>query len=129
MVVDVNLDLVDKVQAAKRYFGSSPQYGKVVERAAQCLSYGKDKECEKELNKLPTKEELMEILVEQLKDKPVYKTLKKIAKGRIDNDYQELKGWFSLGTHIAIQLEHGQKEYGLLLGLIYEKIGNVIYQA
>jgi hypothetical protein len=75
---------------------------------------------------LPTSEQLLVRLVDKLKDKPVYKTLKLIAESRVDSDEVRLKGLFSLGTHTMIEIEQGGKEYRALLPLIYEKIGEVV---
>jgi len=75
---------------------------------------------------LTGEEELLDALIEKLKDKPVYKTLKKIAKGKIGSVYEELKGWFSLGTHVAIELEHGHVEYLLILDMVHRKLSGLV---
>ena len=75
----------------------------------------------------PTQDVLMSKLVEKLKGKSVYKTLKSISEGKVDNTSTSLKGLFSLGTHIAIEVESGNKEYGMLLPLLHERIGKIVF--
>ena len=78
------------------------------------------------LEALPSKEQLLDKLYENLKNKPVHKTLKKLLEGKCDNIYQGMKGLFSLGTHICIELEKGNMEYRPLLdetlGAIYKNL-------
>ena len=71
---------------------------------------------------------MLETLVDKLKKKSVYKTLQKIAEGTVQGPEEELKGWFSLGTHVMIEVERGNTEYGLLLGKVYEKIGELLFK-
>ena len=73
-----------------------------------------------------TQEQLMARLIIKLKDKSVYKTLKALSEGKVENTPTALKGLFSLGTHIAIELEQGNKEFGMLLPPLYNKIGKLI---
>jgi len=78
------------------------------------------------VDKYPTSESLFTKLIEKLKDKSVYKTLKKITESQ-GEDESTLKGLFSLGTHVAIEIEHGSKEYGILLPIIHERIGKIVF--
>ncbi len=71
-------------------------------------------------------ETLLATLVESLKGKSVYKTLKALSEGKVEDDAVALKGLFSLGTHVAIEVEHGRKEYRTLLPSIVEKIEQLI---
>lgn len=58
----------------------------------------------------------------KLKKKPIYKVLKKIMRGTATEE-ESLKSLFSLGTHLMIELEQGNKKYLSLLNLVYKKIG------
>jgi hypothetical protein len=122
----MDLTLRETIDKAQKYFRSNPKYYPIARTAADLFEQGKEQECLDEMKKLPNEAMLLDKLVEKLKGKPVYKTLKKISCGSIDSDYEEMKGWFSLGTHIAIELERGVYEYGLLLPMLYEKIGRLV---
>lgn len=87
-------------------------------------SYG---DIENRLNRLPTRKQLMEQLLEKLKKKSAYKNLKKVAEGTTKTDFEILKGLFSFGTHVCIECG-SNKEYRILLPNIYEKIGSLIYK-
>jgi len=117
--------LHDKVHEAEKYFsGSYPIEVKNVKRA-----YGKG-DIEKVLEglrKLPTKEDLLRSLFERLKGKSVYKTLNKILKEEKVEREIELKGLFSLGTHIVIECEKGNSQYEVLLPYVYERLGAVLF--
>jgi len=75
----------------------------------------------------PTSESLLAQLIEKLKGKSIYRTLKKITEGKTENDATTLKGLFSLGTHVAVEMEKENKEYAVLLHMIHERIGKIIY--
>ena len=68
---------------------------------------------------------LLEKLSRELKGKPVYKTLNRIISGKVD-DFECLKGLFSLGTHVCIELEKGHIEYQSVLHIVYQKIYSII---
>jgi hypothetical protein len=69
---------------------------------------------------------LLATLVESLKGKSVYKTLKALSEGKVEDSAVALKGLFSLGTHVAIEVEHGRKEYRTLLPFVVEKINHIL---
>jgi len=106
-------DLMSRVNLACRYFGGSkyqPDLDKILEK----FEAGKEITTEELLAKLPSELMLLNQLVEKLENKSVYPTLKKIAEGKAKNNYQALKGLFSLGTHTAIECEKGNIEYRAL---------------
>jgi len=70
---------------------------------------------------------LLKRLMKKLKNKSVYRTLKKIEEGKIQNGPQFLKGLGSLLAHVAIEVEQGHKEYSILYPVIYEKLGEILY--
>jgi len=121
----MNLTLLEKLRKARRFFRSS-EYLSILVKAEEYYLKGQEAKVFEELTKLPSEKELLDKLINKLKFKPVYKTLKKIARGEVLLVGQELKGWFSLGAHIAIEMEKGRAEYGLLLPLVYNKIGQLL---
>lgn len=121
------LDLFTKIVCAEKYFGGTTHEAKVQEAKKHFLNG--DMLCaETLLDQLPTKEVLLGSLVEKLRNKPVYKTLKKILRNEKLDGYTVLKGLSSLFTHTAILCEKGEKEYHMLLVDIYERIGTSIYK-
>jgi ArsR family metal-binding transcriptional regulator len=69
-----------------------------------------------------TKEQLFDELLENLKNKSVYSTLKNIMSGRKTDIIFQLKGLSSLLTHICIEIDHGNDEYKEVLFEVYGKI-------
>lgn len=74
------------------------------------------------LSNFETKDQLLAKLFEEIKGKPVHKTLKKLMENRSKNVYESLKGLFSLGTHICIELERGNLQYRVLLEDVLDSI-------
>lgn len=127
----------NELACAEKYF-TGTKYQAIVTAADVCLdklieSEGTDlyeskiKRVKEILEQLPTKEILLKSLVEKLKGKSVYRTLKKIEEGKISTGPDFLKGLFSLGTHVSIEVAAGHKEYRILYPVIYEKLGEVLY--
>jgi hypothetical protein len=125
-LVETTLPLEDRLYRAKQYFGTSATYNKVIEQIETMFYQGEINEAEELLKTLPDDRLLMAKLIEELKTKSVYKTLEKIVLGKA-NVYEQLKGWMSLGTHAVIEIERGNKEYSMLIALIYEKIGVIMF--
>lgn len=71
-------------------------------------------------------DELMNRLLEKLRGKPVYNTLRKISDGRITSGPKALKGLFSLGTHIAIEVDQGNLEYRTLMPIVCRRIESLL---
>jgi hypothetical protein len=122
----MNQLLLNKLLEAEKYFAKG-EYKAITGLSRELFERGQFDLCEIELGKLPTKEQLLRSLVEKLKEKSVYKTLRKIQEGQVDNDLITLKGLLSLGTHIVIECEHGNREYGILLPTLLEKSCEVAY--
>jgi len=122
----MNLELLSKLLKADNNFTGTP-YQSIVKEAQDFFNNDMIDEACKMLCKLPTEEDLLRDLIEKLKGKSVYKTLKKMNEGKIKNTSDILKGLFSLGTHIIIESEKGKREYKMLLPLIHEKIGELVY--
>lgn len=116
--------LLKRLCEAEKYFIGT-RFERCVKEALR--AYDNDESAASEaLNKLPTKEQLLQQLIEKLKGKSVYQTLRKIDAGR-NTPEDFLKAMFSLGTHIVIECQQGNKEYRILLPLIQEQIGELIY--
>lgn len=122
-----DLKLISRLTEVEKYF-TKKEYVEIVELARELFEQGKFDLCEKELEKLPTDAELLGKLVEKLKGKSVAKTLRQMREGKIGNDLLTLKGLLSLGTHIVIECEHGNAEYGILLPKLLEKISEIAYR-
>ena len=119
------LELLNRLLAYEQYFSHS--HGDKIDLAKSLFLENKLDECKEILDTFPTQEILLGQLVEKLKGKSVYKTLTQILEGRCENKATEMKGLFSLGTHIAIECEKDNSEYGLLLPYVYEKLGELIF--
>lgn len=68
------------------------------------------------------KEALVNALLETVKNKSVYTTLRNMLTGKNTDIYYSLKGLFSLATHVSIELEKGNKEYLPVLADVFDKI-------
>lgn len=122
-----NLKLLNKLTEAKKYF-TKKEYADTVELAEELFERGQFDLCEKQLEKLPGNVELLGRLVEKLKGKSVYKSLKLIQEGKaVENSLTTAKGLSSLLTHIIIECEHGNNEYKVLISNIIEKLNEIIY--
>jgi hypothetical protein len=73
-----------------------------------------------------TNNRLFTCLLESIKHKSVYTTLKNVLSGKKTSTYYTLKGLFSLATHISIELEHNKLEYLPLLKEVNEKIQKIL---
>lgn len=116
----------DKLAYAQKYFLNT-QYSGIV-KCVEALCEDKHYHAaEVAFSALPTQKDLLEKLTHKLKRKSVYDTLVQIDEGKINSGPAFLKGLFSLGTHVAIEVEHGHKEYRCLYPLIYEKLSEVLF--
>ena len=120
-------EILSKLVQYECYFKAS-QYEPFIKRARNLLDEGCEKGCQEVLNSLPSEKELLEDVVDKLKDKPVYKTLKRGLKEGGKQDITFLKGLFSLGTHIVIECEHGHPEYKILLPTLHARIGRLMQE-
>jgi hypothetical protein len=119
--------LLSRLLKAERDF-SGTSYQGVVKEAQDLFCRDMFEEASKVLCKLPSDAELLRELIDKLKGKSVYKTLRRIDEGRIKSTAEVLKGLFSLGTHIVIECEKGKGEFRALLPIIHNKIGEMIYE-
>lgn len=127
-VAAIQSKLFERINEASKNFKHTKYADKVTE-AYYLYSQRQYDKVEAILNELPDGLQLLSNLIEELKGKSVYKTLKKIIEKRTKSKWEELKGLFSLGTHTCIAIEKGQVENRILLTTIYERIGNLLYEA
>lgn len=121
-----SLKLLNRLTEVEKYF-TRKEYKSTVNLARELFERGVFDLCEKELEKLPTNAELLEKLTKKLKGKSIQRVLERIQKGETLSNSVMLKGLSSLLTHTAIEVEHGNTEYKVLLPSIYEKVGEVLY--
>lgn len=76
-------------------------------------------------NHTKSKEILFEDLLKKLEGKSVHKTIQKILNEKATKD-ELRKGFFSLGTHIAIEIEKGDSRYLPLLRETHQKLGELL---
>jgi hypothetical protein len=119
------INLLNEIRTLEKHYLTS-SYSKVAREAIDAFLAGNDTKAIAILELIPNQTKLFDTLVESLKGKSVYKTLRKISKGEIDNTYECLKGLYSLGTHIAIECEKGNSEYGCLFSVVNEKISKLL---
>jgi hypothetical protein len=119
------MNILDQLLFAKKYFIKS-SYKNIVEKAQRLYNNDHLKDCKKQLNKLPTESQLLEELVNKLKGKSVYTTLKKIQKNENVDDLTKLKGLSSFLTHIIIECQE-KPEYKVLFPYVINKINELIY--
>lgn len=115
-----------RISRAEKYFAGT-KYGSKVMEAVKLYNQDKVKEANVIMDSLPTSETLMERLAPKLRGKSVYTTLKKIGRGKVESTAEVMKGLFSLGTHVCIEIEKGNLEYRMLLEDIYSRIGKDIF--
>ena len=117
----------NRLAAAEKYLGNT-KYWQRVKEASGLWKDGYWEKAKKVLDSLPDEDQLLKSLVEKLRNKSVYKTLKLIEGGKLKEGPRFLKGLFSLGTHVAIEVEKGHLEYKMLYPVIYEKLGEMMYR-
>ncbi len=126
MMTEETQRLLDKLSQAEQDFKGS-KYQKRLDEALECYPRGAYARVGEVLSRLPSSVKLLESLMRKLKGKSVHKTLVKLAKGKTSCPHENLKGLFSLGTHISIELEHGNLEYAVLAKDVHSRIGKILY--
>jgi len=119
----LDMDLLSRLLEAEVNFKHT-RFERVVVEAMQAFEDGKS--LDRHFNQLPTKAELLRELIESLKGKSVYKTLRLINEGKTVEKEVELKGLSSLFTHIVIECQ-SRKEFRQLLPLVHDRIGVLMY--
>jgi len=88
---------------------------------------GNREACEIVLNRIPTIESLSAELLEKLRGKRVFKTLKQINEGKDLDRMLKLKALSSFFTHAVIECEQGRPEFEILLPQILESITAITF--
>jgi len=108
-----------KLNESKNFF-TKDKYKTCISLAEMLFEQNNLKASKEILDKLPTKDILLEQLISKLKGKSVYKTLKKINEKNADV-FTKFKGTSSLITHCIIEMEKGNREFGILLPSLVDK--------
>ena len=119
-------EVLAKYEKCLRYF-KRDKFKELLETSLEALKVGDYNLAEITLDKFPSSEDLYHILIEKLKTKSVYRSIKKIQEGKEVDKNICLKGLLSLATHVVIEAKD-KPEYYMLLPDIYEKIGNLMYR-
>ena len=124
----VELNAFDRFVEAERYF-TGTKYQAHTDHAARLLLAGDVVKADEYMKKtLPTAEKLFEELLGKLDGKPVAKTLAKIEAKKTENNFQNLKGFSSLLTHICVECDKGNMEFCMLFPYVYERISELIFE-
>jgi hypothetical protein len=120
-------ELLNNLLVAEKYF-TSDKHLTQVSLARQRFTSDSFKACEEIVKQLPTSDSLLAELMEKLKGKSIFRTLKKIHENKDVGPMVKLKGLSSLITHTIIEMEHGRPEYGILLPMLLEKEQELLYE-
>jgi len=119
-------ELLNRLFIAERYFKGT-KYQPAVDLARYSYEFLHDNNnCIEALNNLPTEKQLLAELILKLKGKSVYRTLRKIQEGKLENNLITLKGLSSLFTHTIIECEKNP-EFKLLIPTILNEINKVAF--
>ena len=121
-----DIKLQSRLEETEKYF-TKDEFKDTVDLARTLYENGQYVLCERTLERLPSKERLLRDLVGKLEGKSVYRSLEKIIEGKVENDITTVKGLSSLLTHVAIEYEHGNTEFRMLIPNILEKLSEVIF--
>jgi hypothetical protein len=117
-------ELFDRVVAAEKGFANS-QYELTAKLAWVLYEGGDFDKAHEALSTLPTPERLLRNLIEKLKGKPVYKTLKRVNEGKGTDPSETIKALSSLLTHTMIEYKD-HPEYRVLAPMIHEQIAELL---
>jgi hypothetical protein len=104
-----------------KYF-TSKVYENLLQETNQAYLKSDFKKLDELMSRFPTDKQLLGLLVEKLKGKSVYTTLRKILEGKIKNQAALTKGLSSLITHTLVEIEQGNPEYKILLEDLMKKL-------
>lgn len=110
---------------------NSKRYGDTIKRAITEAAAGHVVTAQVLISTVPNENALLESLIESLKGKSVYKTLREIVSPRSTKARPGrnvcAKALFSLGTHAMIECEAGNTEYLNVARLIHERLAGLLY--
>lgn len=122
----INLILIRKLATAENYFSASKEFRGIVHEARRLYDLHRYDQCSKELSKLPDENALIGQLIERLRGKSVYKTLKRMIEDKDVDPMIRAKGLSSLLTHVIIEMDK-RPEYSLVARAVIERLNSVIY--
>ena len=128
MLTEEQANLLNRLLVAERYFIKSAPV--TVHTAKVFYEEGNYDGCKTMLNNLPTQEQLLDELIEELKGKSIYKAIKEIQSGYQVNKFTKIKVISSLITHVCIDCEHEDSDlkYSYLLPWLYDQLSIGMYQ-
>jgi len=119
-------EILTSLYEADKYFSKSI-YREILQKAWGL--YEQDvstKLIQETLKKLPSDKQLLCKLMEKLKGKSVYSTLKRVDAN--SSKIKEAKALSSLLTHALISVEQGENEFKKLLPVLLSKINDKVYE-
>jgi hypothetical protein len=120
----VNETRAQKLYKARMVFEGS-KYEPVVEELTYAYSTNDSIAFDELLEKLPTNIQMLDSILEKVKHKSVFTTLKKTVAESVDDNAEKLIGVSSLMTRVAIECKEN-KEFRALLPDLYNKMGDLI---
>lgn len=120
-------ELFNSLVIVEKYF-TREKFQTQVSLARHHFNTSSFKTCEAVVKLFPTSDSLMAELMEKLKGKSIFRTLKKIHENKDVGPLITLKGLSSLITHTIIEMEQGRSEYGMLLPKLLEKQQELLYE-
>jgi len=117
------MSLANRILYASRDFANT-QYAPILECVFDAYRKQDLNVVEKELSQLPTEYELLEALINRIKDKPVYANLKKILNSENVALEDQKIALSSLFTRCIIESKDNP-EFRLIERVILEKLGRV----
>lgn len=118
-------DVINRFNWVERYL-TSDKYKKSINEAASLIDRGLFDSAFDVLCKLPTIESLTDDLVNKLKGKSVYKTIKMIMCENKVDDITMAKGISSLITHAIIEMNNSP-EYLAVIKVLIERLNSIVY--
>ena len=119
-------EILTSLYEADKYFSQSI-YREIVQKAWGLWNINASlNSIQETLKKLPSDKQLLFKLMEKLKGKSVYTTLKHVKV--TDNKVKEAKALSSLLTHALISVEQGENEFKKLLPVLLSKINSKVYE-
>ena len=119
-------ELLTSLYEADKYFSNSV-YREIVQKAWELYEQNAPTiSIQETLKKLPSDKQLLFKLMEKLKGKSVYNTLKHVKAN--ENKIKEAKALSSLLTHALISIEQGEVEFKKLLPVLLSKINDKVYE-
>jgi hypothetical protein len=117
-------EIIERICWSERYLCN--KYSKEIDEVYKLFIRGSFNEASNILKKLPTVDSLTEELVERLKGKSVYKTVKLITSEQKVDDAFLAKGLSSLITHAIIEMKD-RPEYLSVVKVLMERLNSVVF--